>query len=161
MVQISGESPMDIDPPPSSSSSSSSGPTKKFTPKPPSGRKLVLPKSDDDNKEDGFVMDGFGFVTSDIGKWQPDASLKVIDRKKNIFKLSQGEYVAVENLKNVYGLVSDLDSGMVTGSGSLRSGWLTKDMVHSIISGNQVLNPKPLSEFNPSIGHVVKSVVDT
>ncbi|GKG66819.1 hypothetical protein Tco_0714729, partial [Tanacetum coccineum] len=29
MVQISGESPMDIDPPPSSSSSSSSGPTKK------------------------------------------------------------------------------------------------------------------------------------
>ncbi|GJW05635.1 hypothetical protein Tco_1568058 [Tanacetum coccineum] len=25
---------------------------------------------------------------------------------------------------------------------------------------NQVLNPKPLFEFNPSIGHVVKSAVD-
>ncbi|GKD66069.1 hypothetical protein Tco_1308177 [Tanacetum coccineum] len=51
-------------------------------------------------------------------------------------------------------------NGMVTGSGSLRSGWLTKDMVHSIKSGNQVLNPKPLFEFNLSIGHVVKSAVD-
>nr|GEX85056.1 hypothetical protein [Tanacetum cinerariifolium] len=50
---------------------------------------------------------------------------------------------------------------MVTGSGSLRSGWLTKDMDHSVKYGNQVLNLKPLSEFNPSIGHVVKSVVDT
>nr|GEV62365.1 hypothetical protein [Tanacetum cinerariifolium] len=50
---------------------------------------------------------------------------------------------------------------MVTGSGSLRSGWLTKDMVHSIKSGNQVSNSKPLPEFNPSVGHVVKSVVDT
>nr|GEW28977.1 hypothetical protein [Tanacetum cinerariifolium] len=44
--------------------------------------------------------------------------------------------------------------------GSLRSGWLTKDMVHSIKSGNRVLNPKLLSEFNSSIGHVVKSAVD-
>ncbi|GJU99919.1 hypothetical protein Tco_1329190 [Tanacetum coccineum] len=49
---------------------------------------------------------------------------------------------------------------MVTGSGSLRSGWLTKDMVHSIKSGNQMLNLKPLSELNPSISHVVKSVID-
>eukprot|EP00244_Chara_vulgaris_P012461 TRINITY_DN6564_c0_g1_i2.p1 TRINITY_DN6564_c0_g1~~TRINITY_DN6564_c0_g1_i2.p1 ORF type:complete len:507 (-),score=133.41 TRINITY_DN6564_c0_g1_i2:482-2002(-) len=61
------------------------------------------------------VIDGW-FHTGDIGEWQPDGSLKIIDRKKNIFKLSQGEYVAVENLENVYGQCSALEMVWVYGN---------------------------------------------
>ncbi|XP_034894608.1 long chain acyl-CoA synthetase 4 [Populus alba] len=70
-------------------------------------------KREDLTKE--VLIDGW-FHTGDIGEWQSDGSMKIIDRKKNIFKLSQGEYVAVENLENIYSLVSDIDSIWVYGN---------------------------------------------
>ncbi|KAG5382737.1 hypothetical protein IGI04_034207 [Brassica rapa subsp. trilocularis] len=54
--------------------------------------------------------------TGDIGEWQPDGAMKIIDRKKNIFKLSQGEYVAVENLENIYSHVAAIESIWVYGN---------------------------------------------
>ncbi|OAY69152.1 Long chain acyl-CoA synthetase 4 [Ananas comosus] len=70
-------------------------------------------KREDLTKE---VLTGGWFHTGDVGEWQPDGSMKIIDRKKNIFKLSQGEYVAVENLENIYGLVPAIDSIWIYGN---------------------------------------------
>jgi len=57
-----------------------------------------------------FTPDGW-FRTGDVGRWNPDGTLSVIDRIKNLVKLSGGEYIALERLEATYkscNLVSNL-----------------------------------------------------
>ncbi|KAJ7224544.1 long-chain-fatty-acid-CoA-ligase [Mycena pura] len=56
-----------------------------------------------DLNEDPSIFPGDGWMrTGDVGQWNSDGTLTLIDRIKNLVKLAGGEYIALEQLESVY-----------------------------------------------------------
>lgn len=71
-----------------------------------------------DNPEktrDSYDSEGW-FLTGDVVTIFPNGSIKIIDRSKNIFKLSQGEYIAPEKIEGIMCLSNFIAQCLVYGN---------------------------------------------
>lgn len=57
----------------------------------------------EDKTKEAFDSEGW-FSTGDVVRVYPNGSVRIIDRAKNIFKLSQGEYIAPEKIEQAFAL---------------------------------------------------------
>lgn len=81
-----------------------------------------------------FDKDGW-FHSGDIAMWLPNGALQIIDRKKDIFKLAQGEYISPDRVGSAYLLSPLLDNIFVYG-----------DSFHAYLTAVVVPNPQVLTD---------------
>jgi long-chain acyl-CoA synthetase len=82
------------------------------------------------------LPDGEWLRSGDVGVVHPNGSIQIVDRAKNIFKLSQGEYIAPEKLENVY-----------VQSEFILQAWIHGDSLHDFICLFAVLDPVKLEAW--------------
>jgi long-chain acyl-CoA synthetase len=75
-------------------------------------------------------------LSGDVGMVLPNGNIKIIDRAKNIFKLSQGEYIAPEKLENVY-----------VQSSFVMQCWIYGDSLRDHIVGFFVMDPDHIKKY--------------
>lgn len=96
---------------------------------------------------EAFDEEGW-FKTGDVAMVFPNGATKIIDRSKNIFKLSQGEYIAPEKIENVFGL-----------SPWIAQSWVTGDSMKNNTVAVIVPNPDALKKWASEHGKLLYAAI--
>lgn len=112
------------------------------------------------------VIDEEGyFHTGDIGVFIQGKFLKITDRKKDIFKLSGGKYVAPQLLENRFGESEYIDQIMVVGANEKSPAAIIAPNFNSLhyFAHKRKLHYRDNEELvaNPEIQKLIKGVLDT
>ncbi|KZP02330.1 acetyl-CoA synthetase-like protein, partial [Athelia psychrophila] len=67
----------------------------------PSVTKEYYKRDDLNHDETIFTKDGW-LRTGDVGQWNPDGTMSLMDRIKNLVELASGDYIALERLESIY-----------------------------------------------------------
>jgi len=106
-----------------------------------------------------FTQDGW-LRTGDIGQWNADGTLSLIDRLKNLIKLEHGEYIALERLEAVYkscNLVSNLCVHASQDAKPMAIVIPHPQHLHSYLASNGIDSSRELSDLcdDPAVAEVV------
>lgn len=110
-------------------------------------------KRDSINKE-AFDEDGW-YHSGDIALIRPNGAIQVIDRKKDIFKLAQGEYISPDKITAVYQKCPLVSSLFVYGD-SLQS-FLVGIVVPDEVELRKELRARSMEEADMDFGSICKS----
>ena len=128
----------------------------------------------DDPKLTAEVIDKDGwFHTGDIGEFIDDIYLKITDRKKEMFKLSSGKYIAPQVLENrlkeslfvgnvmVIGLNQKFASALISPNFEFLHEWASRHNIKYIDNKELVNMPEVIKRFQKEVNEINKTLGQT
>jgi len=130
------------------------------------GPSVMLGYYKDPERTREAIDDDGWFHTGDIGEVDENHFLKIVDRKKEIFKLSTGKYVAPQVVENKFKESQFIDQIMVVGQGEKYAaaiicpafpflhGWCFKHNIKFRDNVDLIKNPKVVERYQKEVDRI-------
>ncbi len=134
------------------------------------GPSLMLGYYKDEEKTKEVIDEEGWFHTGDIGEIEEHNILRITDRKKEIFKLSTGKYIAPQVVENKFKESSFIEQIMVVGAGEKYAaaiicpsfhylhGWCGKHGIKFRDNKELIQNPKVLARYQKEVDKINKGL---
>lgn len=134
------------------------------------GPSLMMGYYKDEEKTNEVIDENGWFHTGDIGELHENNILKITDRKKEIFKLSTGKYIAPQVVENIFKESSFIEQIMVVGADEKFAAaiicpsfhflhvWCTKHNVKFRDNKDLIQHPKVIERYQKEVDKINKKL---